>query len=156
MYNVNTCTIVGRLTRDPELRHTQGGTALCKGSIAWNDRKKVNDKWEDGPVQYLDFVAWNHAANSIEKHVTKGQTVMLNGRVTYSSWDDREGGKRSKIELTVESYAVIPKTEKSGDDDDAERSGGRESSSSGKGKSAQGSTSSKKELTKEELDDIPF
>lgn len=127
MFNVNQVTISGRLTRNPE----QKGNGPHKFAIAWNERKKDKDgEWSDGPANFLDCIAWKHTGNSLAQHASTGDAVILCGRLQYETWEGPEGGKRSKITLVVESYAVVPKSEGR---QKAERSG----ATRGKGAAAQ-------------------
>lgn len=113
--NLNSCQFVGRLTRDVEVRQTQGGTALGKTAIAVNHRyKDKSGEWKDGPTLFLDLTAWGHTGNSMGAHCAKGDLVFVTGRLQLETWEDKtSGGKRSKHSLTVDSYAkLVPPTKK--------------------------------------------
>lgn len=112
--NINSITISGRLVREPELRHTQGGKALCKATIAWNVGKKNADgEWEDGPGQFLDLTAWEKLAEGLAA-LPKGALILVTGQLQHESWEDKEGQKRSKHTLKVQSFGPIPDTKKGG------------------------------------------
>lgn len=99
----NTATIVGNLTRDPELRFTASGKALVKGSVAHNHRfyKKGTDEFEE-KSNFIDFTAWGQLAENIAESYGKGDRVILVGRLDFQSWETDDGDKRSKLELAVE------------------------------------------------------
>lgn len=110
--NINSITISGRLTKDPELRHTQGGKALCKATIAWNVGKKNADgEWEDGPGQFLDLTAWEKLGEGLAQ-LDKGALILVTGQLQYETWE-KDGQKRSKHSLKVQSYGPVPDTKKS-------------------------------------------
>lgn len=111
--NTNATVILGRIAKDIELRTGQSGKSFAKTSIAWNDSKKNADgEWEDGPGQFLNLTAFGHTANSMHAHLNKGDLVLVAGRISYSSWETKDGDKRSSVELLVDSYGLVPKSEK--------------------------------------------
>lgn len=94
----------GHLTRDPELRHTNSGTAVVNGCIASNRRVPRGDEWVD-EVTYVDFTIWGKRAESFSRYHRKGDAAFLQGRLTLDSWDDKSTGeKRSKLRMTVEDW----------------------------------------------------
>lgn len=112
MSNINSITIAGRLTKEPELRHTQGGKALCKATIAWNVSKKNADgEWEDGPGQFLDLVAWEKLGEGLAQ-LDKGALILVTGQLQQETWE-KDGQKRSKHSLKVQSFGPVPDTKKS-------------------------------------------
>lgn len=102
MSNDNAVTIIGTLTRDPEIRFTPSGATLVKFSIARNTRVKNGDKWEDGPAQFYDVVAWNQLAENVGESLQKGHRVIVFGELNYQSWETDSGDKRSKVEIKAE------------------------------------------------------
>jgi len=91
---------MGRLTRDPELRRTQSGTAVCSFSIACErDFKNANGERE---TDYLDCVAWRQAAEFVSKYFTKGRMAVVEGRLQVRDWIDKEGGKRRSTEIIAD------------------------------------------------------
>lgn len=103
MSNDNTCTIIGRLSRDPELRFTQGGHAVCSFGLAWAPRRK-NDKgeWEDGETSWFNCTAWRTLGENIAASLTKGARVIVTGTVSVRQWEDKDGNKRTSVEIDVE------------------------------------------------------
>ena len=115
----NTFTIVGNLTQEPELRYTQGGTALCSGGIASNRRYKVNGQWEE-PTSYFNFTAWRELAENIAASFGKGTRVVATGRMEQKTWVDKEGNNRTTFDFVIDEIgpslrwarAVVTRTEK--------------------------------------------
>jgi single-strand DNA-binding protein len=108
MANFNKVILIGNLTRDIEIRHTQGGSAVGKTGIA------VNRKWRpqgDGElkeeVTFVDLTAFGKSAETLNEYVGKGSPIMIEGRLHYSTWEAKEGGKRSKLEVIVETFQFL-------------------------------------------------
>lgn len=101
--SVNSVTISGNLTRDSELRATGGGTSVLRFGVAVNDRRKNRDgEWEDH-ANFVDCVMFGRRAESLERYLTKGAKVAVSGRLSYSSWEDRDTGqRRSRLEVVVD------------------------------------------------------
>lgn len=106
MFAINSFTISGNLTRDPEAKSTPSGTVVVNGGIAHNERRKVNGEWQDVP-QFFDFVCFGKFAESLSR-LRKGQQVVLSGSIGYRAWEAKDGSKRSKVELVVRD-AVTPR-----------------------------------------------
>lgn len=108
--SVNTVAISGNLTRDPEMR---GGTALAFG-VAVNERRRnpQTQEWEDYP-NYIDCVVFGNRAEALERILHKGMKVSVQGRLRWSQWE-REGQKRSKIEVIVDEIEFMAKREQEG------------------------------------------
>ena len=100
--SINRVNITGNLTRDPELRATQGGTQVLHLGVAVNDRRRnpQTGNWEDYP-NFIDCVMFGTRAEAIQRYLSKGTKVAIEGRLRYSSWE-RDGQKRSKIEVVVD------------------------------------------------------
>jgi single-strand DNA-binding protein len=101
--SINRVTITGNLTRDPELRSTSGGTAVLKMGVAVNDRAKNQQtgEWEDRP-NFIDVVMFGTRAESVSRFLSKGSKVAIEGKLRWSSWENPQGEKRSKIEVVVD------------------------------------------------------
>lgn len=106
---INTCTISGNLTRDPELRATASGTAVHGFSVAVNDRRKNQQTgvWEEHP-NYIDCTVFGARAEALANILHKGSGVTVQGKLRWSEWE-REGQKRSKIEVVVDEIALHDK-----------------------------------------------
>ena len=97
---LNHIVLMGRLTRDPVLRHTQNGTPVCSFSIACErDYKDTNG---DRPVDFIDIVAWR-PAEFVSKYFTKGRMAVIDGRLELRDWTDRDGNKRRSAEIVANS-----------------------------------------------------
>ena len=91
---------MGRLTRDPELRRTQSGTAVTSFSLAVDrDFKSQNG---DKETDFIDIVAWRSTAEFVSKYFTKGRMAVVEGRLQIRDWTDREGGKRRSAEVVAD------------------------------------------------------
>lgn len=100
--SINRVMITGNLTRSPELRTTQGGTAVLTFGVAVNDRRKnpQTGEWEDYP-NFVDCAIFGKRAETVGKFIDKGSKVAIEGSLRYSSWE-RDGQKRSKLEVIVD------------------------------------------------------
>lgn len=117
----NGITIVGNLTRDPELRYTPNGAAVANFGVAVNDRKRVGgtDKWEDDP-SFFDVTAWDELAVNASESLGRGNRVIVTGKLKQRSWETTEGDKRSKVEIIADAIgpdlrwatAAVTRTEK--------------------------------------------
>lgn len=99
--SINRVFVTGNLTRDAELRDTQGGTSYLRMGVAVNDQRKnpQTGKWEDVP-NFVDCVMFGTRAEAIARYLTKGTKVAVDGSLRYSSWE-RDGQRRSKLEVAV-------------------------------------------------------
>ena len=100
--SINRAIISGNLTRDPEGRTTQGGTYVLSFGVAVNDRRKnpQTGDWEDYP-NYIDCTMFGNRAQAIERYLSKGTKVCIEGKLRWSSWE-KDGARRSKLEVIVE------------------------------------------------------
>lgn len=107
--SINTCTISGNLTRDPELRATASGTEVLGFSVAVNDRRRnpQTGVWEDIP-NYIDCTMFGSRAAALANILHKGSGVTVQGKLRWSQWE-RDGQKRSKIEVVVDEIALHDK-----------------------------------------------
>jgi single-strand DNA-binding protein len=99
--DINRVTIVGRLTRDPELAHLPSGTAVLKLGVAVNGRQKDEaGNWTDKP-NFFDVKVFGNQAEMLSQHLAKGRRVGIDGRLDWSSWEAQDGSKRSKVEVVA-------------------------------------------------------
>lgn len=150
--SVNQVTLLGRLTRDPELRQTPNGASVASFSMAlnrsWKDQN--SGEWKE-ETDFIDCVAWGPLAERLEKMVKRGQRLLVSGRLSQRSWE-QDGQKRSKVEVVVNDMTLIEAAGEGGD------------SSFGSGSSDEGVQSSPsddvvvEDVGSEEidLDSIPF
>ena len=110
--SMNRVCISGNLTRDPEMRVTPGGMNVLSFGVAVNDRRKNNQtgQWEDHP-NFVDCVVFGQRAVSLQSILTKGFKVAIEGKLRYSSWEDKSGNKRSKLEVVVDDIDFMQRTD---------------------------------------------
>ena len=97
----NTVTVVGNVTRDPELRFTQNGAAVASFGLAWN--RKTQDG-EDQP-SFFDVTCWRQLAENVSESLVKGSRVIVYGRLEQRSWETQDGDRRSKVEIIADDVA---------------------------------------------------
>lgn len=104
--DLNKAMLIGRLTRDPELRYTQSGTSVCSFSIA-NNRTYVAGGEKKEQVSFFNCVAWAKTGEVIAEYCKKGQRIGIEGRLQQRSWDDQEGKKRQIVEIVVDNFQFL-------------------------------------------------
>lgn len=107
--SINRVNITGNLTRDPELRSTTGGMAVLGFGVAVNDRRKNQQtgQWEDYP-NFVDCTMFGNRAEALSRILRKGMKVAIEGKLRYSSWEDKNGGgRRSKIEIIPDEVELL-------------------------------------------------
>ena len=111
---LNRIVLMGRLTRDPELRRTQNGTAVTSFTLAVDrDFKSQSGEKE---TDFIDCVAWRNTAEFVSKYFTKGRLAVAEGRLQLRDWTDRDGNKRRSAEVVVDNvYFGESKRESSGE-----------------------------------------
>ena len=105
MADINHVVLVGRLTRDAELKYTSGGQAVCKFSIAVNRRRKNGDQWED-EANYFDVVLWGRQGESLNQYLVKGKSVGVEGELRQDRWQ-QDGQNRSKVEIVANNIQLL-------------------------------------------------
>jgi len=101
----NVITIIGNLTRDPELRFTSGGTPVANLGVAVNDRYQVNGVW-DTEVSFFDVVAWKQLGENAARSLHKGDRVTVNGRMRQRTYETVAGDRKTVFELVATDIAV--------------------------------------------------
>ncbi len=112
MADVNHVILIGRLTRDAELKYTSGGMAVCKFAIAVNKRRKNGDQWVD-EANFFDIVLWGRAGESINQYLVKGKQVAVEGELHQNRWE-QDGQSRSKVEINANNVQLLGGTGGSG------------------------------------------
>jgi len=108
MANLNKVMLIGNLTRDPELRVTPKGTAICTFSIAVNRKFKDESGGEREEVTYVDIEAWGKSGENISKYVTKGRPLFVEGRLRLDQWEDKTTKeKRSRMKVVLENFQFL-------------------------------------------------
>lgn len=99
MADINRVVLVGRLTRDAELKYISSGTAVCKFSLASNRRKKSGDEWVD-EVSFFDIILWGRQGESLNQYLVKGKQVGVEGELRQNRWE-QDGQSRSRVEIVA-------------------------------------------------------
>jgi len=99
MVDLNHVVLIGRLTRDAELKSIASGQSVCKFSIAVNRRKKNGDQWED-EANFFDIVVWGRQGESLHQYLIKGKMVAVDGELRQDRWQ-QDGQNRSKVEIVA-------------------------------------------------------
>ena len=100
----NTCVVEGNMTKDIELLIAASGNAIGRGSVAWNQSKKVGNNWEETP-HYFDFVVFGDLAENVASSLNKGDRVIVEGRLDFSTWEDNEGNTRRTVSIVADSVS---------------------------------------------------
>ena len=102
----NTVTLVGNVTRDPELRYTPSGQTVATFGLAVNRRwqNRQNNEWEE-QVSFFDVKCWAQMAENVAESVPRGTRVLVTGRLEQRSWETDNGEKRSKVEVVADEVA---------------------------------------------------
>ena len=112
---INKAILMGRLTRDPELRHTNSGTPVCSFSIAIN-----NGYGENQSTDFINCVAWNKQAEFVERNFSKGKMIIVVGRIQTRTWEGTDGKKNYATEV-VASEVAFGESKRSSDEGGFER-----------------------------------
>jgi single-strand DNA-binding protein len=114
MSSINRVILVGRLTRDPELRHTAGGTPVCNFSLAVNSREKdASGEWGD-QADFFDITVWGSQGENCAQYLAKGRLAAIDGNLRQERWE-KDGQKRSKVTITARQVQFLDSG--SGDDE---------------------------------------
>jgi len=119
--NLNQIVLAGNLTRDPELRYSQAGNPVLKLGMAVNNRMKKGDEWVDDPC-YIDITLFGKTAEYIAERTSKGQPILVSGRLQYRTWTADDGSKRAKHEVLADRVfpLTFSKQREPGSDDEPE------------------------------------
>ena len=105
MADVNHVILIGRLTRDAELKYTSGGMAVCKFAIAVNKRRKQGEQWVD-EANFFDIVLWGRSGENLNQYLVKGKQVAVEGELHQNRWE-QDGQARSKIEIMANNVQLL-------------------------------------------------
>jgi single-strand DNA-binding protein len=97
MADINHVVLVGRLTRDAELKYTSSGSPVCRLGLAINRRRKVGDQWED-EANFFDIVVWGRTAEALTPYLVKGKQIGVQGELRQNRWE-QDGQRRSRVEV---------------------------------------------------------
>ena len=105
--NINRVVITGNLTRDPELRNTNSGMAVCSLRIASNSRRKdASGTWVEKP-NFFDVTVWGAQGENCAQYLSKGRPVAVDGRLDWREWQDKDGNKRQSIDIIADSVQFL-------------------------------------------------
>ena len=147
MADINHVVVVGRLTRDAELKYTASGQAVCKFSVAVNRRRKNGEQWED-EANYFDIVLWGRQGEALNQYLLKGKSVGVDGELRQDRWQ-QDGQNRSKIEIVANNIQLLGGSPGQG-------SGGQGSGSNGSWQNNRGHENAGPPPDDHFTDDIPF
>src|SRR5207249_11583261 len=108
MANINRVVLVGNLTKDPELRHTPSGTAVCSLRLAVNSRQKdaSSGEWTEKP-NFFDVTVWDRQGENCAQYLSKGRPVAIDGRLDWREWEAQDGSKRQAVEIIADSVQFL-------------------------------------------------
>jgi single-strand DNA-binding protein len=106
MASLNKVLLIGNLTRDPQLTYTPSQTAICEFGMAINDRWTTKDGEKGEKTHYVDCVIFGKGAENFNKYVTKGNSVLVEGKLDFSQWE-QDGQKRSKLKVNVSNFQFL-------------------------------------------------
>jgi single-strand DNA-binding protein len=95
-------SLIGNVTREPELKFLPSGVPLCEFGMAINTRRKEGDKWVDGDPEFYDVTCWREMAENVAESISKGMRVVVLGRLNFRTWENDAGEKRSKISVNAD------------------------------------------------------
>ena len=128
MANLIKVFLIGNLTRDPELRVTPKGTAVCSFGMAVNRTYRDEGGNTHEETTFVDIEAWGRQGETISKYLSKGRSVMIEGRLRFDSWESKTGEKRSKLKVVADNFQFMG------------RAGGEGGSSEGEGQNIERSS----------------
>jgi single-strand DNA-binding protein len=153
--SLNKVMLIGNLTRDPEVKYTPKGTAVCDLGLALNDSYKAQDGTIKETVTYVDVEVWGRTAENCKQYLTKGRSVFIEGQLRLDQWE-QEGQKRSKMKVRALTVQFLGSPGGGG----GQRSGGnydqRSNSNTGRTAAPSSSVSEDAPPPPRDEDDIPF
>jgi single-strand DNA-binding protein len=105
--SVNKAILVGRLGRDPETRYTSGGQAVCNFTLATDESYKDRSGERQKRTEWHRIVVWGKQAEIAQQYLHKGSLIFVEGRIQSRQWDDREGQKRTTVEIVANSFRML-------------------------------------------------
>ncbi len=150
MVSFNRVVLAGNITRDPELRFTKDGVPVANFGLAVNRVRSKNDE-----VDFFDITCWRELGETVANYKKKGDPILLEGRLQYRSWEDRESGqRRSKVDVVADNIQFLGKVNGEG----GSANGNGSSSSGASGGSTGGGRGQRQEvdIDEESYEDIPF
>jgi single-strand DNA-binding protein len=105
--SINMAVVLGNLTRDPELRYTPSGRAVCNFGVATNRVWNTSEGERREDAEFHNIVAWNRLAEICSQYLTKGQKVYIQGRLQTRTWEGQDGNKRSRTEIVANDMVML-------------------------------------------------
>lgn len=103
MASLNKVILLGNLTRDPDLRYLPSGMAVCEMGLAVSNGRKVVNGQEQDDTCFVDIIVWSKQAENCKQYLTKGSSILLEGRLQLDQWEDRNGGgRRSRLRVVAD------------------------------------------------------
>jgi len=112
MASLNKAMLIGRITRDPEMRQTQSGTAVTNFGVALNRVYNTANGEKKEETTFVDVCAWGKTAEFVSKYFTKGKNIFIEGRLNMREWEGQDGVKRTKIEVVADNIQFVGDKEK--------------------------------------------
>ena len=157
MASFNKVILMGNLTRDPEVRYTTGGSAVCDITLAvnyqWTD-KRSNERKEE--VSFIDVTLWGRTAEIAGEYLAKGRPVLIEGRLQQDKWDDKETGqKRSKLKVVADAMQLLGGRTEGGGNPPAKTGAPRPAASPSRGNDSYADADSGRTPDQSFYDDMP-
>lgn len=149
MANFNKVILAGNLTRDPELRFTNNGIPVCNFGIAVNRVRSQNEE-----VDFFDVTAWRELGETIANYKSKGDPILLEGRLQFRSWDTNEGEKRNKVDVVADNIQFLSRGQ--GESENGGSSGGQKAGATAGGSGSGANDPNATDFDDSQFDDIPF
>lgn len=158
MASFNKVILMGNLTRDPELRVTPKGTAVCQIGLAVNSSYKDKDGNAREEVTFVDVDVFGRQAEVIAKYMTKGRPILVEGRLKLDSWESKEGEKRSKLKVVLDNFQFVGSGPGRGGESGESSGGGNFEENTPPARPASRGSSSSAPARNENIDeqDVPF
>jgi single-strand DNA-binding protein len=134
--------LIGNLTRDPDLKYTPGNQAVCEIGLAVNRKYRTKEGEDREETTFVDCEAWGKQAEVLKQYMTKGKPLFIEGRLKLDTWEDKDGGKRSKMRVVIENFQFLGAAGGGGSGGGGERYVTEEGGSSSRGGSRGGRGSS--------------
>ena len=107
MSSLNKVMLIGNLTRDPDLKYTPGNQAVCEIGLAVNRKYRTKEGEDREETTFVDCEAWGKQAEVLKQYMTKGKPLFIEGRLKLDTWEDKDGGKRSKMRVVIENFQFL-------------------------------------------------
>jgi single-strand DNA-binding protein len=108
--SINHLVLLGNLTRDPELRYTPGGSAVCQFGLGLNRRYKAASGELREETAFVEVVVWGKQAEVVAAHMAKGRAVFVEGRLQLDTWEAESGERRSRLKVVAERVTFLPRS----------------------------------------------